>query len=438
VAGENTTNCPDAVGLGWTLVRRTSGNSHPAADSLEGTAVYGTASADPLSEGDFSVNFDQTVPGWNEFLLTTGDCRHWMVMEKDAAIGFYGSNIHRQVLRSHVQNEAYMVRVLRRTTKMEDPWIQYEENHNQATALYVENSYNANSGDGEGAKYSGLNVYVRNVPAKVVWSKGQNYYIKAYMKAGEGEDGFELQMQKVEAEEGESTEVATQEEADGEGRGAVFTRWGSRTCPEGSTKLFGGFMVSSHHGHNGGGANTLCFHDQPEYPWAYDDGNQDGNLLYGMEYENTGAIDKNSNKDAACVVCEHSSALDVYTQWGRTTCSNGHATLYSGLVMSNKYTQTKGESVCVDVERAPHAMSYAGDENGGLLYTSEMETGASDEHLYPGNREVACAVCAPGEGEYTEIPLSLIEAPESASEESGAMRAACVGRGSVWRCVGMC
>ena len=153
-------------------------------------------------------------------------------------------------------------------------------------------------------------------------------------------------------------------------------------------------MASSAHNHNGGGYNTLCMHNEPQYPPHFSDGDQNGNLLYGMEYQTTGAIDKHHDGDAACAVCEHSSASNVYTQWGRTTCSNGHTTEYSGVIMSNSHTQKKGESMCVDLERARHAASDGHNHDGGLLYTSEMEGGSSDEEKYPHNREVACAICA--------------------------------------------
>ena len=57
------------------------------------------------------------------------------------------------------------LQVYRREGSLEDPWVQPGYAHDQATALYVENNYQANGGDGEGAKYSGLNVYVRDSTA---------------------------------------------------------------------------------------------------------------------------------------------------------------------------------------------------------------------------------------------------------------------------------
>ena len=85
--------------------------------------------------------------------------------------------------------------------------------------------------------------------------------------------------------------------------GSVFPRWGSRDCPAGSTLLYEGFMASSRHDHNGGGYNFLCMHNTPQYPAGHNNGDQNGNLLYGTEYQNTGAIDQHHDKDAACSMC---------------------------------------------------------------------------------------------------------------------------------------
>eukprot|EP01050_Picozoa_sp_SAG11_P005440 SAG11_NODE_384_length_9897_cov_11.158502_8_plen_575_part_00 len=177
------------------------------------------------------------------------------------------------------------------------------------------------------------------------------------------------------------------------GGGFVYTRWGSRSCPDGSTLLYDGFIAGSHYTHTGGGYNYVCMHPEPQYPDGYDDADNNGNLLYGTEYENTGAIDLNQDGDAACAVCQ-ASTLQVYVQWGRNTCSNEHTTEYTGLVMGTHYSQTKSSTVCVDVERATTAATDAADENGALLYTTEMEGGSSDEALYPHNREVSCAACS--------------------------------------------
>jgi len=191
----------------------------------------------------------------------------------------------------------------------------------------------------------------------------------------------------------------------GAGGKSVYTRWGSRSCPVGSFVLYEGTMMANHYSHRGGGANTICMHPQMQNPAGASTGNQDGDLLYKMEYENTGAIDANHDHEAACAVCELGHWESVYTQWGRsTTCTNGHQTLYTGFIMAERYNHNKGEFLCVDSERAVIASSNSGNQNGGLLYTSEMEQGSSNEEQYPHNVEVGCSVCAAQKQEL-EVPF---------------------------------
>ena len=80
---------------------------------------------------------------------------------------------------------------------------------------------------------------------------------------------------------------------------------------------------------------------------------------------------------------------------GRQSCSNGHQLEYKGVVMSSAYGgQNKAEWLCVDYERSVHRWSSNSDDNGGLLYTTEMEAGSAATELYPANKEVGCAVCS--------------------------------------------
>lgn len=165
---------------------------------------------------------------------------------------------------------------------------------------------------------------------------------------------------------------------------SVFTIWGSRTCPSNSHRIYEGFVAGSHYGHSGGGANPVCMTVNGVAPHGFSDGNQDGNLLYGAEYENTGALDKNANGDAACAVCEYTvPQQQVYIQWGRSaSCSNDHSHVYSGLVLSTSHSQQKSLSLCVDLKREVHRASSQGDENGALLYTTELEQGSADEWIF--------------------------------------------------------
>lgn len=45
--------------------------------------------------------------------------------------------------------------------------------------------------------------------------------------------------------------------------GSIFTRWGKRTCPAGTTTIYSHVMAAPHFTHSGGGANQLCMTNAP-------------------------------------------------------------------------------------------------------------------------------------------------------------------------------
>merc|ERR1719420_1090463 len=174
----------------------------------------------------------------------------------------------------------------------------------------------------------------------------------------------------------------------------VYVRWGHRACPDDSTRLYEGFIAGAHYHHWGSGANHLCMTQHSNAPPGATTSNQNGALLYGTEYQNTGNIDKNHNGDAACAVCTFPT-VSVHTEWGRYgSCSGDLQMLYKGVVMADWYWHKKSEFICVDEERATHAASYGGWNSGCLLYTTEMEGGSTHESWYPHDKEVGCSVCA--------------------------------------------
>ena len=111
-----------------------------------------------------------------------------------------------------------------------------------------------------------------------------------------------------------------------------------------------------------------------------------------MEYKNSVSVDKNENKDAGCAVYEHESASSVYVQWGRRTCTNGHETVYYGLIMDQKYTNYKSTFMCIDWTREPHPTSKDVNNGGGHLYTVEFFPGKVGE--YTKGHELSCAICS--------------------------------------------
>ena len=59
-----------------------------ASDHLAGTQIYGNPRRGTFSQsGHWSINFEETVPGYDEFLLATGDCSNWLIMKRDELVG---------------------------------------------------------------------------------------------------------------------------------------------------------------------------------------------------------------------------------------------------------------------------------------------------------------------------------------------------------------
>jgi subtilisin-like proprotein convertase family protein len=177
------------------------------------------------------------------------------------------------------------------------------------------------------------------------------------------------------------------------GAGVVYTRWGRTTCPTGITQLYAGYVGSGHYTHSGSGGNQVCLHSQPTWD-EYNDGNQEGALIYGTEYENQGAVASLADRhdyDMQCSVCFAEDKNTQFMQPGRNVCPTGWVTEYQGYLMANHYTQQKSEFVCVD--RQMEKGGSNSNSNGNLWYTTEAECGSLPCGPYVQNRELTCAVC---------------------------------------------
>ncbi len=98
--------------------------------------------------------------------------------------------------------------------------------------------------------------------------------------------------------------------------------------------------AGGNHRSQGSGANTLCLHENPDF-YDTSDGNQDGALIYGIEFKtNGGGVPWMSwlhNYEAGCVVCL--TAGTSYVQMGRRSCDNNHRLEYEGVVMAHHFSQ---------------------------------------------------------------------------------------------------
>ncbi|XP_053385094.1 uncharacterized protein LOC128550308 [Mercenaria mercenaria] len=180
-------------------------------------------------------------------------------------------------------------------------------------------------------------------------------------------------------------------------QGSTYVRWGKTACDgNGTEKVYSGFTSGSPYDVEGA-ASYVCL---PQHPtWAkYKDGIQGiGGKISGTEYEMYSTIDPFSqnmqDQDAPCVVCRSPRPTTVMIP-GRKDCYPNWTQEYTGYLMSG-HSGHKGGSdyACVDAD--PEAVYHGeADQNGKLLYLTEVKCGSLPCQEYPDGRELACVVCS--------------------------------------------
>jgi hypothetical protein len=177
----------------------------------------------------------------------------------------------------------------------------------------------------------------------------------------------------------------------------TYVRWGRTMCPTGATVVYTGYAAGAHYTHTGSGANTLCLSQTPEW-LSYDDGNQNGALIYGTEFETraygVAPLQGLQDLDGTCVVCEVPRAAQIMIP-GRTSCPTGWTLEYNGYIMSEYYTHVgRSDFICVDA--MPELAGSSANQDGHLWYPTEIECGSLPCMTggYVQGRELACAVCS--------------------------------------------
>ena len=175
----------------------------------------------------------------------------------------------------------------------------------------------------------------------------------------------------------------------------TYVRWGRTVCPTGASVVYAGYAAGAFYNQTGSGANTLCLSKTPEW-LSYDDGNQNGALIYGTEFETMGygvaPLAGLQDLDGTCVVCEVPRSSQVMIP-GRTSCPTGYTLEYNGYIMANYYQRQRSIFVCVDA--APELAGSSANNDGTLWYPTEIECGSlpCGTNGYVQDRELTCAVC---------------------------------------------
>ncbi|XP_053404679.1 short-chain collagen C4-like [Mercenaria mercenaria] len=182
--------------------------------------------------------------------------------------------------------------------------------------------------------------------------------------------------------------------------GAVYIRWGRKTCPENGTELvYQGFGAGSWHESYGAATNLQCLPNNPV--WGRYTDKAGSAYIYGMEFKETldGLIDTSNfqkpltNHNVPCAVCRSKERISSFMVPARFACYNGWHLEYHGYLMAGSSSSKSGtQYICVDEAPEADDSGYR-VENGALLYKVTGQCGSMPCPKYVQNRELACAVC---------------------------------------------
>ncbi|XP_078618881.1 uncharacterized protein LOC144886236 [Branchiostoma floridae x Branchiostoma japonicum] len=181
--------------------------------------------------------------------------------------------------------------------------------------------------------------------------------------------------------------------------GAVYTRWGRKTCASGATTVYSGVAGGEGYGHRGGGTNYQCLPTNPQ--WArgrYQDGVHGARAyMYGAEYELGTNVPFGSvsvhNDNVPCAVCYVPTRGSKLMIPVRNTCYSGWTREYHGYLMTELYNHPSAkEFVCMD-EQSETMQGGQADQNGALFYPVEARCGSLPCPNYVEGRELTCVVC---------------------------------------------
>ena len=97
---------------GWELVRHAPKGTtwHTATDKLNGNDEYGDSSEGPEGSSPWSIKFEETLPDYDELLLSSGNCKHWMIIEKETL--HFGKTLLTLKIKSHMHTTNIIISIL--------------------------------------------------------------------------------------------------------------------------------------------------------------------------------------------------------------------------------------------------------------------------------------------------------------------------------------
>ncbi|XP_035686189.1 collagen alpha-4(IV) chain-like [Branchiostoma floridae] len=223
---------------------------------------------------------------------------------------------------------------------------------------------------------------------------GQKGDIGSTGEPGEGAKGSkgETGLQGAKGQKGEHGTSAN----NGVG-GAVYTRWGKKTCRSGTTTVYSGVAGGTDHNQPGGGTNYQCLPTNPQWGRYQDGVHHARAFMYGAEYQLDTNVPFGSTSlhddDVPCAVCYVPTRGSKLMIPARNICPTGWTQEYDGYLMAGHYNHPAAkEYVCVDEQPEAVTGGHA-NQNGALFYPVEARCGPLPCPNYVEGRELTCVVC---------------------------------------------
>ena len=194
--------------------------------------------------------------------------------------------------------------------------------------------------------------------------------------------------------------------------GAVYTRWGRKSCGAQSKLIYRGQMTGPDHKSTGGGANFQCLPNDPEYdPQAITNvpHSKLRSVIYSYNGQNLFSTDIVQHQ-VPCTVCEADQRMTKLMIPAMNRCPSSEWVLeYKGYLMSSAEHQTDGRYVdnsydkmsyvCVDAKPESVKSKPSGSWSGHILYavtvscSGDGALGNCPPYLSDG-RALSCVVCS--------------------------------------------
>ena len=183
------------------------------------------------------------------------------------------------------------------------------------------------------------------------------------------------------------------------GTGAIYTRWGRRSCPtvNGTEPVYAGRAGGTQYNTQGGGYNILCLPEDPNYI-SDTTGASGSTTVWGAEYEYQfqpqAPHSSLQDHNVPCAVCYVSTRTSVLMIPAMVQCPLSWTREYYGYLTGALDGHYRTSFECIDNNPEPILSSDSDDDNVARLYYADA---VCDQGLacppYQSRRILSCTVC---------------------------------------------